>query len=71
MTVVLVLLLLFALRFVATAANKAGVITSADVGLCPPHKWKPVEIKDKDGNTVRWTMVCDLCGPLGAAKKDR
>jgi hypothetical protein len=31
---------------------------------CPPHKWRHQEIKDFEGNTVKWKMVCDVCGPL-------
>lgn len=31
---------------------------------CPPHKWRYHEIKDEDGNVVRWKLACDLCGPL-------
>jgi len=32
--------------------------------VCPPHKWKYVEIKDKDGNMARWKLVCERCGPI-------
>lgn len=31
---------------------------------CPPHKWRYVEVRDTEGNTVKWKLVCDLCGPL-------
>ena len=31
---------------------------------CPPHKWRHEEVKDPEGNTVYWYMVCDVCGPL-------
>jgi hypothetical protein len=30
---------------------------------CPPHKWKGVEIKDGDGNTIT-KLICEKCGPL-------
>jgi hypothetical protein len=31
---------------------------------CPPHKWRHQEVKDLNGNTLKWKMVCDICGPL-------
>ena len=32
--------------------------------FCPPHKWRYQEVRDTEGNTVRWRIICDLCGPL-------
>ncbi len=32
--------------------------------VCPPHKWFYQEIKDPEGNTRGWKMVCEICGPL-------
>jgi hypothetical protein len=44
-------------------ANSHVVIEEAPK-FCPPHKWHYQEVKDLEGNTVKWRMVCDLCGPL-------
>ena len=32
--------------------------------FCPPHKWRYVEVKDSEGVTQAWRIVCDLCGPM-------
>ena len=32
--------------------------------VCPPHRWRHHEVKDKDGNVEGWRLVCDICGPL-------
>lgn len=32
--------------------------------VCPPHKWFHQEIKDREGNTHSWRIVCELCGPM-------
>ena len=34
------------------------------VKQCPPHKWQYVEVKDTEGNTAKWKIVCDICGPM-------
>ena len=34
------------------------------VKFCPPHKWRYQEVRDTQGNTVRYRIICDLCGPL-------
>ena len=34
--------------------------------LCPPHAWFYQEIKDHEGVTHAWKMVCKHCGPLKA-----
>lgn len=31
---------------------------------CPPHKWEYREMKDQDGSTAGWKIVCQVCGPL-------
>jgi hypothetical protein len=31
---------------------------------CPPHKWQHIEIKDHEGVTHGWKLVCDHCGPF-------
>jgi hypothetical protein len=36
---------------------------------CPPHKWRYVEVRDRAGNTLRWKIICDLCGPLTAPER--
>lgn len=64
----LLFLLLGLVIFNAVASSvkpPAGIPRIIDVPKnCPPHKWKYHEIKDKEGNTVRWKLACDLCGPL-------
>lgn len=62
--VLLVILFLLMGRFVAEANKSTQIPTVINVPACPPHKWRHVEIKDQDGNTVRWSMTCDVCGPL-------
>jgi hypothetical protein len=32
--------------------------------FCPPHKWRYQEVRNREGETVRWRLICDLCGPL-------
>lgn len=39
------------------------------VKQCPPHKWQYVEVKDTEGNTVKWKIVCDICGPMVAPER--
>ena len=41
-----------------------GVVVENISKNCPPHKWQYVEVRDTEGNTVKWKIVCDLCGPL-------
>lgn len=43
---------------------KAAVISEDVPKFCPPHKWFHQEVKDLEGKTVKWRMVCELCGPL-------
>jgi hypothetical protein len=47
--------------------KKGDFLVEEVVKNCPPHKWRHLEVKDTEGNTVRWKMVCDLCGPLKPA----
>lgn len=35
-----------------------------EVKQCPPHKWSHVEVKDTNGDTVKWKLVCAVCGPM-------
>lgn len=32
--------------------------------FCPPHKWKWIDLIDKDGVKHGEKLVCELCGPL-------
>ena len=54
-------------------AKSTEYVVEADP-VCPPHKWRYQEIKDTEGKTVKWKMVCDICGPLkpsnGPARMD-
>jgi len=59
---------LFILMFVMLVlmeANrfKASVNTPPEPA-CPPHRWRYHEIKDREGNTLKHTIACELCGPL-------
>ena len=44
--------------------KKADYIVEEVTKFCPPHKWRYQEVKDQDGNTVKWKLICDVCGPL-------
>ena len=46
------------------AQNKPTNVEIVEVKRCPPHKWNYVEVKDTEGNTVKWKIVCDVCGPM-------
>ena len=45
------------------AAVKSVVIEDVPK-FCPPHKWFHQEVKDQEGATVRWRIVCEICGPI-------
>jgi hypothetical protein len=32
--------------------------------FCPPHKWRYQEVRNSEGVTVKWKLICDICGPL-------
>ena len=32
--------------------------------VCPPHKWRYQEVRDTEGNVIRFRIICDICGPL-------
>lgn len=44
-------------------ANKKEIIRDIKK-ICPPHKWFYQEIKDHEGVTHAWKLVCEHCGPL-------
>lgn len=69
------LVILLIALFVAVLIAPMGVDTDSravdekakflnGLGVCPPHKWRHVEVKDHEGVTHAWKMVCDRCGPL-------
>lgn len=69
----LVLLLIILLSVVNTVSqvkqqklpSTSDAVVVEDVPkFCPPHKWFYQEVKDTDGKTVRWRIVCELCGPM-------
>ena len=33
-------------------------------GVCPPHKWYWVEVKDEEDTVVGHYINCERCGPL-------
>jgi len=43
---------------------KLNFVVEEVVKNCPPHKWRHLEVRDTEGNTVKWRLVCDICGPL-------
>lgn len=66
-----IFLVLFIVVFLAMAINaqeekykglKAKLLENAK--FCPPHEWNYEEIKDHEGVTHAWKMVCKRCGPL-------
>jgi hypothetical protein len=64
MGLLFVLIVFAALFMMARSIGPNKLPTTIVVKACPPHKWRHIEIKDQNGNTVKWTMVCDVCGPL-------
>ena len=44
--------------------KKEDFIVENVTRVCPPHKWRYQEVRDTEGKTVRWRIICDLCGPL-------
>ena len=44
--------------------TKAAIVIQDVPKFCPPHKWFYQEVKDLEGKTVKWKMVCEICGPL-------
>jgi hypothetical protein len=45
--------------------------TVVAVKQCPPHKWGYVEVKDTEGTTVKWEVVCAVCGPMVAPERPK
>jgi hypothetical protein len=68
----LFILTLFMSAFVrATREQKAAhdkakqdFVVEEVVKNCPPHKWRYLEVRDTEGKTIKWKLICDLCGPL-------
>lgn len=62
------LLIVFFFVMASKAASESGKVKLEDVidvpKVCPPHKWYHHEVKDAEGNFVKWMMVCRVCGPL-------
>ncbi len=62
---ILLLFFLFVSRVTAMiAARDKNTIESISKKTCPPHQWYYDDLKDVDGNFVKWRMVCKVCGPL-------
>lgn len=75
MMILLMLVVVFFLTLrVSSHAMKAESVRSQDGHIvetieakqCPPHKWNYVEVKDTEGKTLKWKIVCEVCGPLQA-----
>ncbi len=47
-----------------TKMNSTSAVIVEVAPVCPPHKWKYQEIKDPEGNTIKYKLICDICGPL-------
>lgn len=58
----------------ASKGDNKAVVVKEIVKKCPPHKWFYQEIKDSEGVTHAWKIVCEHCGPYrsddGPAKMD-
>ena len=52
--------------FVVEAKLQDFVVENT-VKACPPHKWRYQEVRDPEGKTIRWRIICDLCGPIKPA----
>lgn len=39
------------------------------VKQCPPHQWSYHEVKDTEGKTVKWKLVCAVCGPMQSPER--
>jgi len=39
------------------------------VKQCPPHQWSYHEVKDTEGKTVKWRLVCAVCGPMQSQER--
>jgi len=50
--------------FIVEDKKKEDFVVEDVKKFCPPHKWRYQEVRDPQGNTVRWRIICDLCGPL-------
>jgi hypothetical protein len=67
MEIIVILLLIYFVVSVSRAAQeheKKKIQDVIEVKQCPPHKWYYHEIKDTEGNTLTWKLVCKVCGPL-------
>ena len=65
---ILMLVILVVVDITARIAMQDKPVEEIVEVWCPPHKWKNVEVKDKDGNVLKNKLVCDLCGPLKPAE---
>ena len=65
---VLILILILIVDFILISTVKPIKSLKQEVAIaakmCPPHKWRYQELKDSSGETVRWKIVCDVCGPM-------
>lgn len=68
MEFLVVLLIIWFVAIVSSAAQRASKAQLEEVvdavKTCPPHQWYYHDIKDTEGNVVKWKMVCKVCGPL-------
>lgn len=65
------LIVLITLNVLAEAKAQSAKLEPevVEVKQCPPHKWRYVEVKDTEGNTVKWKIVCDVCGPMQSQER--
>ena len=59
-----ILLISEAIRIHAEGEKNKLIVAEETEPSCPPHKWRHVEIKDNEGNVMKYKLACDLCGPF-------
>jgi hypothetical protein len=60
----LMILILIVMSEMARVQEKTKVEAEEAAKWCPPHKWRAKETKDSEGNVTKYSIVCELCGPL-------
>jgi len=67
---IFIVVLIVVMKFVLPPPQMPTKSFFADL-TCPPHRWKWLEVKDKDGNIISHKMICEICGPLRNNKDER
>ena len=45
-----------------------GELPTEERSVCPPHKWRYLEVKNAAGEIIKHKLVCDLCGPIKSSE---